>query len=253
MLSPFSSPRRSRRGSKENKNPYSNQGLDKFSALLSELDEKRQSIYAKRLDPDGPPLVRFVFTSSGECVPVMIKTKKAGQKKDVQDDFKVKKKDVLDDFKFKTESKTEHEIEIKKADLETEQQQSYVVNENLKKISRPNHLFPVTVVLVLTETKRKSTAKETKRAFKRFFEHIPRTALIGMLSFFLHDKLSKYEKDPSKPFSNALAYASIGYVVFQIAHGFARAKNPTSFVFDFISILCGLASVVIAFAAIFNS
>ncbi|XP_020867588.1 uncharacterized protein LOC9325858 [Arabidopsis lyrata subsp. lyrata] len=149
MLSPFSSPRRSRRGSKENKNPYSNQGLDKFSALLSELDEKRQSIYAKRLDPDGPPLVRFVFTSSGECVPVMIKTKKAGQKKDVQDDFKVKKKDVLDDFKFKTESKTEHEIEIKKADLETEQQQSYVVNENLKKISRPNHLFPVTVVLVL--------------------------------------------------------------------------------------------------------
>ncbi|XP_020867591.1 LOW QUALITY PROTEIN: uncharacterized protein LOC110224785 [Arabidopsis lyrata subsp. lyrata] len=95
--------------------------------------------------------------------------------------------------------------------------------------------------------------KRNQEAFKRFFEHIPRTALIGMLSFFLHDKLSKYEKDPSKPFSNALAYASIGYVVFQIAHGFARAKNPTSFVFDFISILCGLASVVIAFAAIFNS
>jgi len=160
MLSPFSSPRRSRRGNKESKNPYSNQGLDKFSALLSELDEKRQSIYAKRLDPDGPPLVRFVFTSSGECVPVMIKPKRASQKKDVQDDFKVKKKDVLDDFKVKnkdvlddfnvkTESQTEQEKEIKQTDLETEQKQSCVLNENLKKISRPNHLLPVTVVLVL--------------------------------------------------------------------------------------------------------
>ncbi|KAL1222763.1 hypothetical protein V5N11_022074 [Cardamine amara subsp. amara] len=138
MLSPFSSPRRSRRGSKEIKNPYSNQGLDKFSALLSELDEKRQSIYAKKLDPNGPPLVRFVFTSSGECIPVMIKTKKTAKKKDAQDDIKVK-----------TESKAEQEKEIKKIESETEQKQSCVLNENLKKISRPNHFFPVTMILVL--------------------------------------------------------------------------------------------------------
>lgn len=138
MLSPFSSPRRSRKGSKESKNPYSNQGLDKFSALLSELDEKRQSIYAKRLDSDGPPLVRFVFTSSGECVPVMIKTKRAGLKKNVQEDFKVM-----------NESKTEEEKETKRIESGTEQKQSCVLNENLKKISRPNHFLPVTVVLVL--------------------------------------------------------------------------------------------------------
>lgn len=138
MVSPFSSPKRSRKGSKESKNPYSNRGLEKFSALLSELDEKRQSIYAKRIYSDGPPLVRFVFKSSGECVPVMIKTKKAG-----------KKKDVLDDFKVENESKTEQEREVKKTEPETEQKQSCVLNENLKKISRPNHFLPVTVILVL--------------------------------------------------------------------------------------------------------
>ncbi|XP_010490812.1 PREDICTED: uncharacterized protein LOC104768503 [Camelina sativa] len=141
MLSPFSSPRRSRKGgNKESKNPYSNQGLEKFSALVSELDEKRQSIYAKRLDSDGPPLVRFMFTSSGECVPVMIKTKRAaaGQKKNVQDDFKVV-----------TESKTKEEKETKRIETGTEKKQSCVLNENLKKISRPNHFLPVTVVLVL--------------------------------------------------------------------------------------------------------
>ncbi|XP_019094652.1 PREDICTED: uncharacterized protein LOC104755233 [Camelina sativa] len=142
MLSPFSSsPRRSRKGgNKESKNPYSNQGLEKFSALVSELDEKRQSIYAKRLDSDGPPLVRFMFTSSGECVPVMIKTKRAtaGQKKNVQDDFKVV-----------TESKTKEEKETKRIETGTEKKQSCVLNENLKKISKPNHFLPVTVVLVL--------------------------------------------------------------------------------------------------------
>ncbi|CAH8384038.1 unnamed protein product [Eruca vesicaria subsp. sativa] len=131
MVSLFSSRKRSRKG---NKNPYSDLGLEKFSALLSELDEKRQSIYATRLDSDGPPLVRFVFKSSGECVPIMIKTKKI-----------TKKKDSLDDLKVKTETKVEEVKEIKNTELVTEQKQSCV----LKKISRPKHFLPVTTILVL--------------------------------------------------------------------------------------------------------
>ncbi|KAJ0237614.1 ZCF37 [Hirschfeldia incana] len=138
MVSPFSSPKRTR---KESKNPYSNRGLDKFSALLSELDEKRQSIYANRLDSDGPPLVRFVFKSSGECVPVMIKTKKVTKKK---------VDGLEDDLKIKTESKTKEAKEIKETGSETtEQKQRCVLNENLKKISRPNRFLPMTVILVL--------------------------------------------------------------------------------------------------------
>ncbi|KAJ0250628.1 ZCF37 [Hirschfeldia incana] len=134
MVSLFSSLKKSRKGSKESKNPYSDLGLEKFSALLTELDEKRQSIYATRVDSDGPPLVRFVFKSSGECVPIMIKTKKVTKKNDSEDDFKVK-----------IETKVEEVKEIKN----TEQKQSCLLNENLKKISRPKHFLPVTMILVL--------------------------------------------------------------------------------------------------------
>ncbi|KAF8048267.1 hypothetical protein N665_2583s0002 [Sinapis alba] len=143
MMSPFRSscslPRKSRKSSK---NPYSNRGLDKFSKLLSELDEKRQSIYSKKLDSGGPPLVRFVFTSSGECVPVVIRSSYLHKQK--------KTKDVsAAEAKVKTvvnESKTE---ETKKTELETEEKQSCALNENLKKITRPNRFLPVTVILVL--------------------------------------------------------------------------------------------------------
>ncbi|KAJ4878417.1 ZCF37 [Raphanus sativus] len=151
MMSPCRSscslPRKSRKSSK---NPYSNRGLDKFSKLLSELDEKRQSIYSKKLDSGGPPLVRFVFTSSGECVPVVIRSSYLHKQK--------KTKDVAPAAKVKTvvnESKTE---ETKKTELETEEKQScvlnenlkkIVLNENLKKITRPNRFLPLTVLLVL--------------------------------------------------------------------------------------------------------
>ncbi|KAF8111017.1 hypothetical protein N665_0076s0022 [Sinapis alba] len=139
MVSLFSSLKKLRKGSKESKNPYSDLGLEKFSTLLSELDEKRQSIYATRVDSDGPPLVRFVFKSSGECVPIMIKTKKVTKKKDSQDGLKLKK-----------ETKIEEEKEIKNSDLVTEQKQRcLLLNENLKKISRPKHFLPVTTILVL--------------------------------------------------------------------------------------------------------
>lgn len=144
MVSPFrtpcTSPRKSRKASK---NPYSNRGLDKFSELLSELDEKRQSIYSKKLDSGGPPLVRFVFTSSGECVPVVIKSSylhKQKKTKDVAASAASKVKTVVNELKAE---------ETKKTEPETEEKQSCVLNENLKKITRPNRFLPVTVILVL--------------------------------------------------------------------------------------------------------
>ncbi|KAJ4887448.1 ZCF37 [Raphanus sativus] len=144
MVSPFrtpcTSPRKSRKASK---NPYSNRGLDKFSELLSELDEKRQSIYSKKLDSGGPPLVRFVFTSSGECVPVVIKSSylhKQKKTKDVAASAAAKVKTVVNELKAE---------ETKKTEPETEEKQSCVLNENLKKITRPNRFLPVTVILVL--------------------------------------------------------------------------------------------------------
>ncbi|KAL0736956.1 hypothetical protein Bca4012_013166 [Brassica carinata] len=141
MVSPFRSPCTSpKKSRKASKNPYANRGLDKFSELLSELDEKRQSIYSKKLDSGGPPLVRFVFTSSGECVPVVIKSSYPHKQK--------KTKDVAA-AKVKTEVKETKTEETKKTEPETEEKQSCVLNENLKKITRPNRFFPMTVILVL--------------------------------------------------------------------------------------------------------
>ncbi|XP_010458357.1 PREDICTED: uncharacterized protein LOC104739630 [Camelina sativa] len=94
--------------------------------------------------------------------------------------------------------------------------------------------------------------RRNQEAFKRFFEHIPRTAMMAVLSYFLHGTVSNYERDPSKPFSTALAYPAVGYVLFQVAHAFARAANypHESLVhLDLLSILCGFAVAFIAFAA----
>ncbi|XP_057533220.1 uncharacterized protein LOC130811080 [Amaranthus tricolor] len=68
-----SSPRKSR-PSKSNKNPYSTRGLDKFSALLAEIEEKRQQIYSQ-LDPDQISLVRFVYEGDHEFKPIVVKVK----------------------------------------------------------------------------------------------------------------------------------------------------------------------------------
>ncbi|KAF8045342.1 hypothetical protein N665_5151s0003, partial [Sinapis alba] len=133
--SPCSSPRKSRKASK---NPYSNRGLDKFSELLSKLDEKRQIIYSKKLDSGGPPLVRFVFTSAGECVPVVIKTS-----------YLHKQKKKTKDVSASAAAKVKTAVNESKTEPETEEKQSCVLNENLKKITRPNRFLPVTVILVL--------------------------------------------------------------------------------------------------------
>ncbi|CAH2047331.1 unnamed protein product [Thlaspi arvense] len=150
MVSPFrspcSSPRRSR---KESKNPYSNRGLEKFSELLSVLDEKRQSIYSKKLDSGGPPLVRFVFTSSGECVPVVIKSSYLHKKqKKTKDVAAAKVKPVVNESKTEETKKTEPETEQKHVCVLNENLKK-ITNENLKKMTRPNHFFPVTMILVL--------------------------------------------------------------------------------------------------------
>lgn len=65
------------------KNPYSKRGLDKFAALLNELDEKRRKIYSQMAE-DDEPLVHFVYKNSDDSVPVPIvinlKDKKGDQK-----------------------------------------------------------------------------------------------------------------------------------------------------------------------------
>ncbi|XP_073147835.1 uncharacterized protein [Henckelia pumila] len=57
------------------KNPYANRGLDKFYALLSELDEKRQMIYA-RMGSEAISLVQFVYSNDSDKIkPIVVRVK----------------------------------------------------------------------------------------------------------------------------------------------------------------------------------
>ncbi|KAL6272276.1 hypothetical protein ACE6H2_022968 [Prunus campanulata] len=90
--SPCSTPRRSsRRSSKDSKNPYSSRGLDKFSALLADLKEKRQKIYAET-PPQDISFFRFVFKDSNDDVPIPIVIKVKDKKED-QNNNKISKPD----------------------------------------------------------------------------------------------------------------------------------------------------------------
>ncbi|KAL1353609.1 hypothetical protein HN51_017528 [Arachis hypogaea] len=55
-------------------NPFSTRGLDKFSALLADLDEKRQRIYSQ-MNPHEISFVRFVYSSTNDFVPIVVKVK----------------------------------------------------------------------------------------------------------------------------------------------------------------------------------
>ncbi|KZV19767.1 hypothetical protein F511_06298 [Dorcoceras hygrometricum] len=58
-----------------NKNPYANRGLDKFYALLSELEEKRQMIYT-RMGSEAIAFVQFVYSNDSDNIkPIVIKVK----------------------------------------------------------------------------------------------------------------------------------------------------------------------------------
>ncbi|XP_007029922.2 PREDICTED: uncharacterized protein LOC18599763 [Theobroma cacao] len=81
---PASTPKKSRR-KKDSKNPYSTRGLDQFSALLAELEEKRQQIYSQ-MGSEG--IVRFVYKNSNDCVPVVVKLKDKKEEKNKTEDTK---------------------------------------------------------------------------------------------------------------------------------------------------------------------
>ncbi|KAK4428690.1 hypothetical protein Salat_1168800 [Sesamum alatum] len=88
--SPSPTPKRSKRTTSfckiigkdsSNKNPYADRGLDKFYALLADLDDKKQKIYTQRGSEDIS-FVRFVYTNDSDQVkPIIVKVKEKKQEK----------------------------------------------------------------------------------------------------------------------------------------------------------------------------
>ncbi|KAJ9166340.1 hypothetical protein P3X46_021112 [Hevea brasiliensis] len=155
--SPCSTPRKSRKSTKDSKNPYSTRGLDKFSALLADLEEKRQQIYSQ-VDSQDISFVRFVYSSSNDCVPIIVKLKdqnKQDQNKGI--DFKdeprtTQNAEALDKSPIET-SAVQHEEESKQTRLETDKktEKKRMLSWNLKlhKWRRPSYYMPMFIVLIL--------------------------------------------------------------------------------------------------------
>ncbi|OIW15572.1 hypothetical protein TanjilG_01095 [Lupinus angustifolius] len=78
LVSPGCSPRKSKR--KVDNNPYSTRGLDKFSELLADLDEKRQKIYSQ-MNPQDISFIRFVYSKTDDFVPIVVKVRNKDDKK----------------------------------------------------------------------------------------------------------------------------------------------------------------------------
>lgn len=61
-----------RRNDRSMENPYSSSGLDKFSSLVADLEEKRERISSKDRET---MLVRFAYSSTNNLVPVVVKAR----------------------------------------------------------------------------------------------------------------------------------------------------------------------------------
>ncbi|KDP41614.1 hypothetical protein JCGZ_16021 [Jatropha curcas] len=148
--SPCSTPRRSRKSSKDSKNPYSTLGLDKFSALLADLEKKRQKIYSQ-VDPQDISIVRFAFSSSNDCVPIVVKLKDPNRHSSDKDERKddPKTTHVLDKSRTTENQETKQpRLEIEK-NKTTEKKRMLTWNFKLNKWRRPYYYMPVFIILIL--------------------------------------------------------------------------------------------------------
>ncbi|XP_055834773.1 uncharacterized protein LOC129903290 [Solanum dulcamara] len=147
IFSPCSTPKRSKkcllriRSSNKN-NPYSDRGLDKFSALLADLEDKKQRIYSQ-IAPDDISLVRFVYSNSNDAKPIIVKLKdkKSLTEEKIESPNKQRTREVYEDCE-EGEAKPEESKVIKKSGSSW----SSMKLENLK---RPMFYLPITIIMIL--------------------------------------------------------------------------------------------------------
>ncbi|KAG5230793.1 ZCF TRANSCRIPTION FACTOR [Salix suchowensis] len=157
--SPLATPRKSRKSSKTSKtskNPYSSRGLDKFSALLAELEEKKQQIYSQ-LGPEDVPMVRFVYSSSNDCIPLIVKVKDQKQDKpkissanDIKDNPISRNNDHgLDKLPIEAPAEVKQVEQPRSETAKKTEKKSFTCNVKLHIWRRPNYYMPVALILIL--------------------------------------------------------------------------------------------------------
>ncbi|XP_023536130.1 uncharacterized protein LOC111797376 [Cucurbita pepo subsp. pepo] len=137
LVSPNSTPKKSRNGLKthnrDKKNPYSDRGLDKFSALLTDLEQKRKKIYSQT-DPENIVMLRFAYKNSKECVPVVVK------QKDKKEDKHTTDSEAMATRPQQNTRPTTHKHSDKKSSLRV---------RNLRRLSKPSYYITAMVILIL--------------------------------------------------------------------------------------------------------
>ncbi|KAE8670215.1 ZCW7 isoform 1 [Hibiscus syriacus] len=141
---------------KDDRNPYADLGLDKFSALLAELEEKKQKIYSQTGSQDIS-LVRFRFKNSTDIVPIVvkIKDKKEEAKNKIVDCNTTRDHSEIFD-KHPVQDSVEGKQVIKKIPSglqsfidQKRKKKSFSWNLELHQRRRPSYYVPAILVLIL--------------------------------------------------------------------------------------------------------
>ncbi|XP_038716307.1 uncharacterized protein LOC120009695 [Tripterygium wilfordii] len=145
---------------RDSKNPYSTRGLDKFSALLAELEEKRQRIYSQ-VDSKDVSFVRFVYSNENDCIPIVVKLKEnqtetEKEKKKPNKNREAKHDLEIPDHKSQAEPIVTAAVEEvnKPSKLEPKEVEKRRLKWSssvlrLQKWRRPSYYLPVAILLIL--------------------------------------------------------------------------------------------------------
>ncbi|KAK4374356.1 hypothetical protein RND71_005033 [Anisodus tanguticus] len=155
-LSPCSTPKRSSkktslsRTKNSRHNPYADRGLDKFSALLANLEDKKQKIYTQ-MGSDDISFVRFVFSNSDSIKPIVVKLKDKNQTWSSDTDYD---KQIIKNSEF-VDKRTIHEVsnipasEINRERKVEPKRRIFFRNLKLVNLKKPTYYMPLAIILIL--------------------------------------------------------------------------------------------------------
>ncbi|CAA3032132.1 uncharacterized protein LOC111367413 [Olea europaea var. sylvestris] len=140
---------------RKDKNPYANRGLEKFYALLADLDEKRQKIYTQ-MGFEDVSLVRFVYSNSNRVKPIVVKVKekrsqdhKANARVITKNDSVVSEKSPVETSKGLAVTNEAQQAKDEKSDLRNMKCCSICGRFKLEKFRQPYYYFLVVIMFIL--------------------------------------------------------------------------------------------------------
>ncbi|KAK1433414.1 hypothetical protein QVD17_10324 [Tagetes erecta] len=134
----------SNRRDKNTTNPYSDRGLDKFEALLADLDKQRQKIFTQKGSEDVS-MVKFIYKSQNEIQPIVVKLR--DQRK--QSNNIVDHHDKVIDFKEPEETNTKPISLDRKPDEKKVCDVDQCKRKLFAELWKPSYYLPLFVMLIL--------------------------------------------------------------------------------------------------------